>query len=156
MKEERGINIPLSFKRPFIMKNLAYLVLSCLLFPFDSVFAQKKWSFDTENPLLANDGKSLFKLHTIKQIPEFVEGFRGKALRTDGYSTWMNTTVEKRVLSLSSWFALESYPTDTAAFIGVKDMLGTSVSVCTNSYGELLLGIEKNQVYHYCPLKNKS
>lgn len=155
MKEERGINIPLSFKRPFIMKNLAYLVLSCLLFPFDSVFAQKKWSFDTENPLLANDGKSLFKLHTIKQIPEFVEGFRGKALRTDGYSTWMNTTVEKRVLSLSSWFALESYPTDTAAFIGVKDMLGTSVSVCTNSYGELLLGIEKNQVYHYCPLKTK-
>ena len=95
-------------------------------------------------PLLSSDGKSLLNLYTIKEIPEFVTGVEGKALRTDGYSTWMDTTTEGDVSSLSGWFALESYPTDTAAFMGIRDMAGTSVAVCVDRYGELLLGMGQN------------
>jgi beta-fructofuranosidase len=136
------------------MKHFAYSILGYLLFSLNNTaFAQKVWSFDGQEPLLASDGKSLFNLHTIRQIPEFVVGFEGKALRTDGYSTWMDITIEEGFSSLSGWFALESYPTDTAAFIGVKDMQGKSVAVCTDRYGELLLGIGEDGSYSYCPVE---
>ena len=59
------------------------------------------------------------------------------------------------VSSLSGWFALESYPTDTAAFMGIRDMAGTSVAVCVDRYGELLLGMGQNGSYSYCSLKTK-
>lgn len=56
---------------------------------------------------------------------------------------------------MSGWFALESYPTDTAAFMGIRDMAGTSVAVCVDRYGELLLGMGQNGSYSYCSLKTK-
>ena len=123
------------------MKHFAYSILGCLLLSLNAAFAQKTWSFDGQDPLLSSDGKSLLNLYTIKEIPEFVTGVEGKALRTDGYSTWMDTTTEGDVSSLSGWFALESYPTDTAAFMGIRDMAGTSVAVCVDRYGELLLAM---------------
>lgn len=137
------------------MKNFAYSILGCLLLSLNAAFAQKTWSFDGQDPLLSCDGKSLLNLYTIKEIPEFVTGVEGKALRTDGYSTWMDTTTEGDVSSLSGWFALESYPTDTAAFMGIRDMAGTSVAVCVDRYGELLLGMGQNGSYSYCSLKTK-
>ena len=137
------------------MKNFAYSILGCLLLSLNAAFAQKTWSFDGKDPLLSSDGKSLLNLYTIKEIPEFVTGVEGKALRTDGYSTWMDTTTEGDVSSLSGWFALESYPTDTAAFMGIRDMAGTSVAVCVDRYGELLLGMGQNGSYSYCSLKTK-
>ena len=70
------------------MKNFAYSILGCLLLSLNAAFAQKTWSFDGQDPLLSCDGKSLLNLYTIKEIPEFVTGVEGKALRTDGYSTW--------------------------------------------------------------------
>ena len=90
------------------MKHFAYSILGCLLLSLNAAFAQKTWSFDGQDPLLSSDGKSLLNLYTIKEIPEFVTGVEGKALRTDGYSTWMDTTTEGDVSSLSGWFALES------------------------------------------------
>lgn len=137
------------------MKHFAYSILGCLLLSLNAAFAQKTWSFDGQDPLLSSDGKSLLNLYTIKEIPEFVTGVEGKALRTDGYSTWMDTTTEGDVSSLSGWFALESYPTDTAAFMGIRDMAGTSVAVCVDRYGELLLGMGQNGSYSYCSLKTK-
>lgn len=83
------------------MKHFAYSILGCLLLSLNAAFAQKTWSFDGQDPLLSSDGKSLLNLYTIKEIPEFVTGVEGKALRTDGYSTWMDTTTEGDVSSLS-------------------------------------------------------
>lgn len=137
------------------MKHFICSLLGCLLFSLSTASGQTTWSFDGQNPLLASDHTSLFHLHTIKQIPEFVAGIKGKAVRTDGYSTWMDTTVGEKISSLSGWFALESYPTDTAAFMGIKDRQGTSVAVCTDCYGELLLGIGENGIYSYHSLQTK-
>ena len=125
------------------MKNFAYSILGCLLLSLNAAFAQKTWSFDGQDPLLSSDGKSLLNLYTIKEIPDLLPESKVK-LRTDGYSTWMDTTTEGDVSSLSGWFALESYPTDTAAFMGIRDMAGTSVAVCVDRYGELLLGMGQN------------
>lgn len=134
------------------MKHFIYLFLGGLLLSLHTAFAQQTWSFDDQNPLLAENGKSLLNLFTVKQIPEFVEGMKGKALRTDGYSTWLDVTVDGDFSSLSGWFALESYPTDTAAFIGVKDRLENSIALCTDRYGKLLLGIGTGNSYSYCSL----
>ena len=49
----------------------------------------------------------------------------------------------------------ESYPTDTAAFMGIRDMAGTSVAVCVDRYGELLLGMGQNGSYSYWFIKDK-
>lgn len=131
------------------MKYLICFILSVVLFSPHPAFAQKLWSFDGQNPLLAGDGRSLMNLYTVKQMPEFVDGLEGKALRTDGYSTWMDATVEESFSSLSGWFALESYPTDTAAFVGIKDVQDHSITICTDRYGELLLGVGKEGSYAY-------
>ena len=138
-----------------IMKRIVLSMLGCLLFTLDTAFAQTLWPFDGENPLLSNDGRSSLNLHTVRKTPEFVDGVEGKALRTDGYSTWMDATVEGDVSMLSGWFALESYPTDTAAFIGVGDGAGNSLAVCVDRFGELLLGTGRNGSYAYRPLKRK-
>lgn len=137
------------------MKRFIYSILGCLLLSLNVAFAQKVWSFDGQEPLLSTDGKSLLNLYTIKQIPEFVVGVEGKALRTDGYSTWMDTVMERDFSLLSGWFALESYPTDTAAFMGIRDMAGTSVAIYVDRYGGLLLGMGQNGAYFYHSLKAK-
>ena len=90
------------------MKNFAYSILGCLLLSLNAAFAQKTWSFDGQDPLLSCDGKSLLNLYTIKEIPEFVTGVEGKALRTDGYSTWMDTTTEAYVPSSDTYIAKDS------------------------------------------------
>lgn len=57
--------------------------------------AQETWSFNTAKPLLSEGAKLSLNLHTIKESPEFVAGIVGKALRTDGYSTWLEGTIDK-------------------------------------------------------------
>lgn len=61
-------------------------------------------------------------------------------LRTDGYSVYSQEEVKPTITSVSGWFALESLPTDTAAFIGVKNQHGNYVNVCVDHSGHLLLG----------------
>lgn len=138
------------------MKHLLYSLLGCLLLSSNALFAQTAWTFDKSNPLLSEDDTSLLNLHTVRQTPEFVAGLQGKALRTDGYSTWVDTSVDERPSSISGWFALESYPTDTAAFVGVKDRTDASVAVCIDRFGALMLGVGKDGVYSYHPLKAKA
>ena len=50
---------------------------------------------------------------------DLVTGVRGKALRTDGYSTWLtgalSATPQIDSLTVSAWVALETYPVKTAS-----------------------------------------
>ena len=62
-------------------------------------------------------------------------------MRTDGYSVSLRTQVSSPCHSVSAWFALESLPTDTATFIGIKDKNGNAVFVSVDSYGKLMLEI---------------
>ncbi len=143
------------YKKSFAMKYYLYSLLGSFLLSINLICAQRVWTFDDQNPLLSTDSELQLNLSTIKQIPEFVAGIKGNALRTDGYSTWIDATVKDDFSSLSGWFALESYPTDTAAFIGVKDLQGNSVAICADRYGELLLGIGKNNSFSYHSLNTK-
>ena len=61
-------------------------------------------------------------------------------LRTDGFSKWIQLKTGGDVRSVSGWFALESFPTDTAAFIGVRDRQGRHVAICADRFGRLMLG----------------
>lgn len=61
-------------------------------------------------------------------------------LRTNGYSIWTEQRVAGGLSSVSGWFALESFPTDTAALLGIRDRQGRHVAVCVDRFGRLLLG----------------
>lgn len=62
-------------------------------------------------------------------------------MRTNGYSTWLSRKTDGCFSSVSGWFALESLPTDMAAFIGVKDTRGRYITVSVDLHGHLLLGL---------------
>lgn len=64
-----------------------------------------------------------------------------KRIRTNGYSVFQCDTISGNTSSVSGWFALESLPTDTAAFIGVKDGSGAYVNICADHWGNILLGV---------------
>jgi beta-fructofuranosidase len=135
------------------MKYLYCLLL--VLLPFDFVTGQTIWSFEGNSPFLSQTDKEKMDYHSIKKSPETVEGLKGKAIRTDGYSTWLSFSAHKRVASLSGWFALESFPTDTATFIGIKDTSNNSIAVSVDCYGNTLLGIGEKGSYTYSSLHTR-
>lgn len=82
------------------MKYLFCFLTICFLFPIKALIAQEKWSFDNINPLLSDDGNFSLNLHTVKESHEFVDGIVGKAVRTDGYSTYLETIINQPVSSV--------------------------------------------------------
>ena len=104
--------------------------------------AQIRWNFDNDSPLTSVEGSATLKMQSIRGLPELTTGIEGKALRTDGYSTWFDFNVSSplSIEAVSSWFALESYPADTAAFYGIRNTSEESVSICVNRYGKILIG----------------
>ena len=124
-----------------------------LLFPVLATVAGGgiHWSFGTANPLSAGStpAENLTWTSAKKNI-ELVEGVSGTGLRTDGYSTWLSNTQEGPVTSLSGYFALESFPTDTASFLAVRnDVSGKSAGVAVEKYGRLLLVTGDGERYSY-------
>lgn len=132
-------------------------IKSCVLIAFSLlvtsvVMGQQVWTFDGTCPLRSSDSTATMQLRTVKSFPEYVKGIRGNGVRTDGYSTWLSVdSVDSQQLStLSGWFALESFPTDTATFIGVKSRHGNvSISLCCNRFGALVLEKEEGARYSY-------
>lgn len=131
----------------------SYIILLSLM----PVYAQQIWNFDNNKPLYSDLNTSLI-LHSIRDQPELVEGIDGKGLRTDGYTTWLtaNFIPAQEIKSISGWFALESFPTDTAAFYGLKSLdSAESISVCIDKYGAIILNIYQNGEYIYLPTTSK-
>lgn len=83
--------------------------------------------------------------HSVKEQPEWAVGCRGKAIRTDGYSTYLDTNLKPEVEAIDAWFALESYPTDTAACIALLDKYNQlSFSLCVTRFGDLVAVIRNS------------
>lgn len=120
--------------------HLSLLVLMSLLI-FQSVEAQRLWNFDGQNPFADSQGLNPLTCSSVRTSVDYCAGIKGKALRTDGYSVSLRTQVSSPCHSVSAWFALESLPTDTATFIGIKDKNGNAVSVSVDSYGKLMFEI---------------
>jgi len=127
-----------------IIKSLLRLsVIVFLLVNSSFVKSQQVFSFDGKDVLKSNNGEFVLNLHSVRTQPELTQGIVGNGLRTDGYSTRLNCKSEqlKRQSGVSGWFALESFPTDTAAFFSIKDSIGNaSISVCVDKFGQLLIG----------------
>ncbi len=97
-------------------------------------------------------GNDIFSIHTVRKKAGFVKGFKEKGLRTDGYSTWISAAIEKNELPLNvtGWFALETYPTDTAGFFVLKNGDGDQwISACVNRFGVPMIGIMQNNKLSY-------
>ena len=117
--------------------------------------AQQLWTFDTSSPFLSTDGSLSLVWHSVKEHPELSPALTGLGLRTDGYSTYLEATLPAATpgTGLSGCFALESYPTDTAAFFGIQDKdRQATLTLCVDRFGTLLLGKGQQEHYTYYPL----
>lgn len=109
------------------------------------------WHFEDAESLKAEGIRWL----SVKEQVELVPGYKGKALRTDGYSTYLEAEWPEGARAVSAWFALESFPTDTAAFVSVRNEKGDSFSLCVDRFGELCGGIGTKGKMRFYPLKAK-
>lgn len=137
--------------------NLYNFIMFILLLSISPVYSQQVWTFDNVISLNSDKNTSLI-LHSIRDYPELVEGIKGKGIRTDGYTTWLtaNFIPSKQVNAMSGWFALESFPTDTAAFFGVRNRdTEESISLCVDKYGSIILNIFREGKYNYIPTTSK-
>ena len=123
--------------------------LICML-TLSLVTYSQEWSFDGKKPLAAAQGMGTLELRSVKGKLELSPGVLGMAVRTDGYSTSLKASLSKPFTGISGWFALESFPTDTAAFFAFKDTItGLSTSVCVDRFGEIILGKGNAQKFSY-------
>lgn len=132
-------------------------ILCSLLLILASVSAANArihWSFDSDEPLLASDCKSIFKFHTVKRNIELVDGISGKGLRTDGYSCWLEAELTEGIRNISGYFALESYPTDMGTLLGIKSGYYT-FAVCVDRFGNLHMEIGEGDEISCLPLHHK-
>lgn len=109
--------------------------------------AQTTWHFEDESLQAETKRPGTIELHITSNRgkPELVIGFKGKGLRTDGYSTWLSGKVKAEATplrSLQAEFALETYPTDTAGFLALGNGQDW-VSACVDRFGQPMLGVHK-------------
>ncbi|ROQ20946.1 sucrose-6-phosphate hydrolase SacC (GH32 family) [Marinimicrobium koreense] len=92
-------------------------------------------------------GTNNFPVENAFDAPELVPGVEGQALRTDGYSTWVNADLDpasNKTLTVETWVALESYPSDAevphaaltpSSFISQRNELA-GFSLDINTFGQ--------------------
>jgi beta-fructofuranosidase len=109
--------------------------------------------FENNQLLAEKKGREPIKVGLTGRLnqPELVGGFRGKGLRTDGYSTWL--TIGKPLLtgkttSVKAEFALETYPTDTAGFLAMGHYANW-VAACLDRFGQPMIGLKQNGKLSY-------
>lgn len=106
-----------------------------------------KWDFSRQDSLVAVDqiSKKSFAIISNFQKPEYVRGIAGDGLRLDGYSSYVKGSLAKSLdapFSMTGWFALETFPTDTAGFFAMADASGKNwVSATVDLFGRPLIGI---------------
>lgn len=137
-----------SFLRVFVMVLGS---VSCLCI---SANAQQTMDFDGKSVLNSNSLPVNFKFYNRTHLAEYTTGIIGKGLRTDGYSTYLSGKIgtPNNTSAISGWFALESFPTDTAAFFALKShKTGESISVGVDRFGEIIIGKGSNNGFSYLP-----
>lgn len=104
------------------------------------------WSFEEnlQNETLESVHNRYTPVQSLKKNLELVSGISGNGLRTDGYSTFINAKLPKEIpapISIEGWFALETYPTDTAAFFSIQQDSGNYISACINQFGRPIISV---------------
>ena len=126
------------------------LLIASAFFFFYACATPKKniasWSFEENRQKETMEAVSnqFTAVQSLKTNAEFVAGIRGKGLRTDGYSTFINTKFLNDIsspVSLEGWFALETYPTDTAGFFSIAQDSANWISACVDQFGEPMISV---------------
>lgn len=138
-----------------------------LLFSFllhvvpEPAIGQWHWSFEkcvNRGSKETKTGTPLNCMDTVFQ-PELVKGVEGHGLRTNGYSSWVEGRLPKAIkgpVSISGWFALETFPTDTAGFFALSDTkTGSWISACADRFGRLLIGSGQGGKLQYTEAKGQ-
>ncbi|MCK9905020.1 GH32 C-terminal domain-containing protein [Frankia sp. Cpl3] len=97
--------------------------------------------------ILDEIGQATFDVHVTNNPAERVPGVRGSAFRTDGFSTWATgqfTTPLTSQMTVQTWIALESYPSDserpyddlTPSSIIYQRSDDAGFDIAINTYGE--------------------
>ena len=133
------------------MRKFLISIVFTTLFLAPSLAGGIRWHFGSANPLAAgSDPAENLTWNSAKKNLELVEGIEGTGLRTDGYSTWLSNEQTTAVNSISGYFALESFPTDTASYFAVRNnRSGRSIGVAVEKYGHLLLVCGDGDKYRY-------
>ncbi|MBS1521365.1 MAG: glycoside hydrolase family 32 protein [Bacteroidetes bacterium] len=92
-------------------------------------------------------------------MPELVDGVSGGGIRTDGYSTYLSLSLGHKTTAdfkLGAYFALETYPTDTAGFLTVYGKeKGDWVAACVDKFGQPMLAVCKKNICSWFPVNAK-
>lgn len=144
-------------------RNITLVLCFSLLLHFtpESVNGQWKWSFEKCIDREVKESKTGTPLRCMDTVfhPELVAGVDGKGLRTNGYSSWVEGKLPSSIrgsLSVSGWFALETFPTDTAGFFSLSNtQTGRWISACVNRFGELLIGSGQGGALRYTVAKGQ-
>lgn len=136
------------------MKKILFLliVLSChfLLNAQDTLayWGMNETSGTTTKEIITNTDYTIHcKWPTIERVP----GIRQSALRTDGYTFWVDGTVTNTYptdsFSVSAWVALETYPVTTAAIWSYYDAgTGRGAYIAINKFGNIVVNFTINNV----------
>ncbi|MCF8302023.1 MAG: GH32 C-terminal domain-containing protein [Bacteroidales bacterium] len=114
------------------------------------------WSFDAIENLEMSETASgnTFEINSNWDAAETVTGVNnGMAMRTDGYSVWSDGMLASELPSdqftYSGWFALESYPVNTAGFIArYNGDANTGFMIGVDKFGQLVNIISINETFH--------
>lgn len=131
--------------------HYGYLAVLLVFLFMNNVQAQFHWTFNAgaKNVFKEQSGRVALRYSSSIKSPELVPGVRGKALRTDGYSVWLSGELPATLsapVSISGWFALESYPTDTAGLFVLTGAKGGSwISASVDRFGQPLVGMNSTE-----------
>ena len=134
---------------------IALLTLTISFFLHFPADGQEIFSFEGKEPLTSVSGHMKLILKGRSAVAELSEGLSGMGFRTDGYSSYLQlrNPDQKNIRGVSAWFALESFPTDTAAFFSVKDSTNhIYLGLCTDRFGALMLSVSQDNKLNYIAL----
>ncbi len=116
--------------------------------PEDAALIHLDYNELVDDTRVANQaGTGSFPVENAFDAPELTPGIEGSALRTDGYSTWVTADldpVSTKTLTVETWVALESYPSDAevshpdltpSAFVSQRNALA-GFSLDINTFGQ--------------------
>lgn len=116
-----------------------------------------QWSFNTNKlkSTIEKNTKTVYKIHSNFETPEFVNGVEGSGLRFDGYSTAVTGNLPQPLntpSTISAWVALETYPNDIASFFSLtlENSKENWISAGLNQFGKAVITVFiKGNEKHY-------
>jgi len=122
-----------------------------------------QWDFNLsqEKKTIEENSRTVYKINSNFETPEFVKGIEGDGLRLDGYSTYIGGLLPKPVhspITMTAWVALETFPTETASFFSLIDKNNNAenwISVGINKFGKPAISVSLNGEEKYYFAENK-